>query len=273
MAATDLVRATDAEDISRTISPTRSRIDDAEFPLEYRFEPGGEQDGVTLIVPLEAVGRLDPRRLEWLVPGLVEPKVVALIRSLPKPIRRNLVPVPETAKKVLGATPLRRRRTSWRRWRGAQPARRPADLPRRFPARQGARRTADELRVVGTEGQTLASGRDLDEVRRHLGVQAAEASPTSTTPLDTATASRHGTSTNCPNRSSWSADGLKLRAYPMLVDRQDSVSLRLADSADRAAPRTRHGLRRLFLLPPAGEIRTQVDWLPGLDRMLLQRRH
>jgi ATP-dependent helicase HrpA len=94
-------------------------IDDREWPatwkqgeltldLSYRFEPGAENDGVTVHVPLQLLGQLRPDRFEWLVPGLREELVTTLLRSLPKELRRPLVPVPETAARVLGRLEPRR---------------------------------------------------------------------------------------------------------------------------------------------------------------------
>jgi len=61
--------------------------------LAYRFEPGASDDGVTLVIPLAALSQLDERQCEWLVPGLLEEKVLALMKSLPQRLRRNLVPL------------------------------------------------------------------------------------------------------------------------------------------------------------------------------------
>ena len=63
-----------------------------------------------------------------------------------------------------------------------------------------------------------------------------------------------------------------MKAYPALVDGETSVSLRLLDSPQRAAQETRFALRRLFLLAAWREVKTQVDWLPGLDRRSPPRR-
>ena len=70
---------------------------DLELALSYRFEPGAEHDGVTVHVPLALLGQLRPDRFEWLVPGLREELVTTLLRSLPKELRRPLVPVPDSA--------------------------------------------------------------------------------------------------------------------------------------------------------------------------------
>ena len=82
--------------------PDSLRWGNTEVRLDYRFDPSADDDGVTLTVPIEALGQLDAERLEWVVPGVLPRKVLALIRSLPKNLRRALVPAPETARQVLG---------------------------------------------------------------------------------------------------------------------------------------------------------------------------
>ena len=102
-----LVRAADAVDEQSW--PATWRQGDLTLDLDYRFEPGAPDDGVTVVVPLQVLGALRADRFEWLVPGLREELVVALIRGLPKELRRQLVPVPETAARVLARLEPRRR--------------------------------------------------------------------------------------------------------------------------------------------------------------------
>ena len=71
------------------------RIGELQLPLSYHFEPNHPRDGVTLRVPAPLLPQLQPERLEWLVPGLLEAKCVALVRGLPKALRKNFVPVPD----------------------------------------------------------------------------------------------------------------------------------------------------------------------------------
>ena len=71
------------------------------LPLAYHFEPGSEQDGVTLSVPLPAIDQLHHEKLEWLVPGLLREKLQALLKSLPKRLRRQFVPIPDTVEVLL----------------------------------------------------------------------------------------------------------------------------------------------------------------------------
>ena len=71
------------------------------LPVAYRFEPGAPDDGVTVEVPLAALNRVRPEGFDWQVPALREELVTALIRSLPKQLRRNFVPAPDVARAVL----------------------------------------------------------------------------------------------------------------------------------------------------------------------------
>jgi ATP-dependent helicase HrpA len=122
------------------------------------------------------------------------------------------------------------------------------------------------VRVTDAEGQTLAAGRDLDALRRQLGAEAAEAF----TAIDDPRWNRDGLTTwdfdELPAEIEVSRGRMALNAYPALVDGQTSVSLRLLDSPRRAAQETRFALRRLLLLAAGREVKTQVDWLPGLDQ-------
>lgn len=71
------------------------------FPLSYSFSPGAIDDGVTLTVPLAMLEQVPSERIEWLVPGFIQEKVSMLIRGLDKPIRKQFVPVPDTARNFL----------------------------------------------------------------------------------------------------------------------------------------------------------------------------
>ena len=72
------------------------------FDIKYRYAPGETDDGLTLLVPQEDIRQLEPARLGWLVPGLIAQKITALLKSLPKEIRRQIVPIPDTVKEMMG---------------------------------------------------------------------------------------------------------------------------------------------------------------------------
>ena len=85
--------------------PAYIALGDARLAVQYRFEPGAADDGMTVAVPLHLLGALDAERLSWLAPGFVEDKAMALIKSLPKSLRRNFVPAPEFARAFAEAHP------------------------------------------------------------------------------------------------------------------------------------------------------------------------
>jgi ATP-dependent RNA helicase HrpA len=67
--------------------------------LSYRFHPGSEEDGVTVLLPLDLLEHVSPETFEWLVPGLLAEKVLFLLKGLPKQIRKKLIPIQQTAEK------------------------------------------------------------------------------------------------------------------------------------------------------------------------------
>ena len=95
----DLLRKDDAA----AEQPDTWQAGDLSLPVTYRFEPGAEDDGVTVHVPVEVLARLGGDEFAWHVPALREELVTALIRSLPKDLRRNFVPAPDTARAVLAS--------------------------------------------------------------------------------------------------------------------------------------------------------------------------
>ena len=78
--------------------PAYLAVGEARLAVRYRFEPGAPDDGMTVSVPLHLLNALDPVRLSWLAPGFVADKAAALIRGLPKALRRNFVPAPDFAR-------------------------------------------------------------------------------------------------------------------------------------------------------------------------------
>jgi ATP-dependent helicase HrpA len=90
----------DAGAITPQRFPDALTIGATELPLEYRFEPGHEADGVTLVLPQVLINQVAPERLDWLVPGLLADRITAMLRGLPKTLRRAFVPIPETAERV-----------------------------------------------------------------------------------------------------------------------------------------------------------------------------
>ncbi|MTD46452.1 ATP-dependent RNA helicase HrpA [Conexibacter sp. W3-3-2] len=267
-------RRTDPDRLTLTteelIDPAaRAALDPQAFPtgwkqgehvlrLSYRFEPGAADDGITVHVPLDAVGQIRPREFEWLVPGLREELVTTLLRGLPKELRRPLVPIPESATAVLD---------------GLRPRREPlhAAVRRELEARRGVRvpdgvleaiALPDHLRVTflvqDADGKIVAGGKDLDALRERARPKLADEIAAQTPALQRSGLKAWTIGTlprEVPVR-----DGAAT-AYPALVDEGATAGVRVFDSRDAQAQAMRAGTRRLLLLSAPSPVRWVKDQL------------
>ncbi len=181
--------------------PNALTIDRMRLPLEYHLEPGSAEDGITLVVPKEGVNQLDPQRLGWLVPGLLEEKITALIKSLPKDLRRNFVPAPDTAKEVLkvlhfGQGDMTAEVAKVLSRIAGEPI-----PPSAFDTARLPSHLRMNVRVVDETGEALAAGRDLGICAGNSGPKPPRASRRWTTAPGTGRTSPNGTSATCLPRS------------------------------------------------------------------------
>ena len=233
---------------------------DLELRLSYTFEPGSPHDGVTVQVPLPVLNRLAPAGFEWLVPGLREELVTALVRSLPKQLRRLLVPAPDHARAVLPAVA-----AGHARGEGLL-----AVLGRELGARAGTPIPPDAwgldklpphlrmtFRVVDERGRVLGEGKDLDDLKRRLAPRIAVAVASSAAP-GVERAGLKAWPSHLPDGTlpatitrtalEGSAVGQTVQGFPALVDEGTSVALRVLPSAAEQAAAMPLGVRRLLLL-------------------------
>ena len=210
--------------------PDKLEIDRLRLPLEYAFEPGAETDGITVTVPREGLNQLSPERVSWLVPGLLEEKVEALVRSLPKQVRRSLGPAPDVARRVVGELQfadgpfLPRVAQSLSKIAGER------ILPEAFAVDRLPPHLLLNVRVIDERGKTLTQGRDLAAIREEVGMREEPAAPVGPSPWH-----RDGIKTwdfgELPNQIEVRRGGVVLTKYPALVDLGESAALRLVDSA------------------------------------------
>jgi ATP-dependent helicase HrpA len=268
MSKADLLRE-GLGDLHEEQFPETLSVEHLKLPLDYQYDPGSQHDGVTLDVPIEALNQVAPEPLDWLVPGMIEEKVLALIRSLPKSLRTRFVPAPETASRVVpmlrfGEGDIHAAVAAALGQLGGVSIPPDAFQDDRLPAELRM-----NVRVTDAEGRQLAAGRDLDAIRRELGSQAVE----SFSRVDDPRWNRDGLMDwdfdELPAEIELPRGRLSIKAYPALADRDDSVSLQLVDSLPRAEYETHFGVRRLCFLAARRELAAQVDWLPNLDKMEL----
>ncbi|HHH39253.1 MAG TPA: ATP-dependent RNA helicase HrpA, partial [Sedimenticola sp.] len=250
--------------------PEQLDLNGVQLPLAYRFDPGRPEDGVTLKIPLAVLNQVPEERCEWLVPGLLRERVIALLRSLPKALRRNFVPVPEYADACLQRlTPSERPLTQ--ALAGVLKELTGVHVPE-DAWDEGA--LPEHLRMnfqlLDDRGRCIARGRDLQALKRAHGEQAGEGHQA----LDVSGLEREGLDDwnfgALEENVTLERGGIRLLGFPALVDRGERVDLRILDSAAAARRATRAGLRRLFMLQLPREMRDLRRNLPGLQRLRLQ---
>jgi ATP-dependent helicase HrpA len=250
--------------------PDTLNVGESSLPLEYRFDPGHPTDGVTLSVPLALINQVPAERCQWLVPGLLQDLTTALLRALPKSIRRTLVPIPDTAAKLADRLApsdrplLQALGEEVRQLTGVHVPEGSWDLgavPEHLRMR---------YRILDDAGAELACGRDFATLRRELGDRGQRhfaRLPTEGLEREGVTRWDFGT---LPRSVTLAPGGISVQGYPALVDGGDSVALRVLDSAEAAEHAHRAGLRRLVLLSIAEDARYLRRNLPGLNALRLQ---
>jgi ATP-dependent helicase HrpA len=246
--------------------PELLEMEESIFPLEYRFEPGDRADGITLTIPAAGLPLLHEDRLGWLVPGLLEEKLLALIRSLPKQARRNFVPAPDAARRIASQLPFAEGPFLATVARAlSQDAGEPI-TPEMFQLDKLPAHLHVHVQVRDDQGKVLAEGRDLKQLRRELGVS--ESAPLAL-PKNHAW-KREGLKEwdweSLPEKIEVQRGGLQIPVYPAIVDEGDTVGLDVFGSSSQARHHTFRGLRRLAWRQHQRALEEQVKWLPHWER-------
>jgi ATP-dependent helicase HrpA len=250
--------------------PDHLDLNGLQLPLSYRFTPGAEDDGVTLTVPLAAVNQVDSKQLDWLVPGLRADRMAALLKSLPKAVRRNFVPVPNYVQALLEAMPLGQgslieaMTRQLQRMTGVQipeEAWNPDTVPQHLRMR---------FAVVDMDGQELAVGRDWVMIQAQVRGAARNRFAALPTPELERDKLRDWDFGELPEEVSFVRNGIQLRGYPALIAEADgSLALRVLDSAVRAEVATQAGLRRLISWQLGAAFKQLARDLPQFQKMTL----
>ncbi|MCW2687246.1 MAG: ATP-dependent helicase HrpA [Mycobacterium sp.] len=263
----DLLRTDDAD----ANQPDTWQAGDLSLPVTYRFEPGAEDDGVTVHVPVDVLARLGGDEFAWQVPALREELVTALIRSLPKDLRRNFVPAPDTARALLATL---------------EPGQEPLleAVQRELQRRTGVLVPIDafdldklpsHLRltfaVESADGTEVARGKDLETLQQQLAAPARQAVAEAVA----GELERIGLRSwpddldELPRTVEGASGGHTVRGFPALVDAGTAVDVRVfATQAEQDAAMW-PGTRRLLRLSVPSPIKAVERALDVRTRLVL----
>jgi ATP-dependent helicase HrpA len=261
-----LVDPAAADALDARARPTAWKQGDLVLPLSYRFEPGAPNDGVTVHVPLTALGELRPIGFDWLVPAFRLELVTALMRGLPKELRKPLVPVPDVAAQVLERLKPRTEplldalARELEALRGVRIPRTEWDVGR-LPAH--LRMT---FRIEDEHGRAVAEGDDLAALREEVAPRL-RAELTAAHPELERSGLRTWDIGTLPREIDLRGSGV--RAYPALVDEGETVGVRVLETPEAQAEAMRTGTRRLLLLTVPSPLRFVLDRLPRNAQLAL----
>jgi ATP-dependent helicase HrpA len=267
------VLAREAKEVTAAQYPDTLRLGELTLPLSYHFEPNHPRDGVTLRVPAPLLPQLPPERLEWLVPGLLEAKCMALVRGLPKALRKNFVPVPDFVGAALSKVQFAE---------GSLPLSLGRELTRMTGARVSDEAWAESeaqleghlrmnIEVVDNQGTLLGAGRDLSELTARFSeaTQAGLALPKtakSQQPVEAKAFSEVAAKTQ------QQVAGLSMTVYPALVEEAGVVKEGRFPTLAEAEFQHRRALQRLLLQQLAEPAKFLRNKLPGLTELALLHR-
>ncbi len=244
----DLTREQQQDYVNEWDFPDSKKIAKLIIPLQYRFEPGHDEDGVTAIIPVHQLNQASQTPFDWLVPGLLEEKCIALIKALPKNIRKHFVPVPEMVKRCLEIEP---------DFKGSLPE----YLGNRLRKLTGeaipltawnTEALTDHLRmnfrVIDDEGRLLDYGRDLKKLQLKHTTKAGDSFDQIAADELNYTGCIGWAFDDLPETYSFIQKDQVFVGFPAIIDEGDAVGVRIFDTQQKAAVQHQIGLMRLFQL-------------------------
>ncbi|MEO6364388.1 MAG: DUF3418 domain-containing protein, partial [Caldimonas sp.] len=300
MLSRDELMRHEAAGITTAAFPKTLRLGGVDCAADYLHEPGNARDGLTVTVPIFVLNAASEDRCEWLVPGMLKDKVIALAKTLPQRPRSRLVPLPDYADRFIADTAFAQASlvetlADHASARSGLPLRR-ADFKHELLAPH----LLMNLRVVDEHGRQLGASRHLAELKGALGNQArssfqalaslrlaaapvsgvaphhgaaptqrAAAQPVAAEPAAEPAAARHTAWTfgELPELMEIGKAGHSLIGYPALIDKGSHVEVEIFDEPEVAADRHRAGLRRLFALQIRDALKYLEKNLPDFQKM------
>ncbi|ERT11671.1 RNA helicase [Photorhabdus temperata J3] len=257
----------DADKISALDYPNYWHQDALKLRLSYQFEPGTEADGVTVHIPLPVLNQVKNEGFDWQIPGIRYDLIVALIKSLPKPVRRNFVPAPNYAQAFMERVPqpqstlLDSLERELRRMTGVTVSRDDWQLE------QVPDHLKMTFRVAGEKNRTIAEGKDLAALKVRLKEKVQETLSAVADDGIEQSGLHIWSFGELPERYEQKRGGYSVKAYPALVDEKESIGIRLFETELEQQTAMWEGTRRLLLLNIPSPIKYLHEKLPNKSKL------
>ncbi|MFT5636691.1 MAG: ATP-dependent helicase HrpA, partial [Cognaticolwellia sp.] len=237
------------------------------LPLSYHFKPGDADDGISVMIPVGILNQVENTGFDWLIPALRLELITALIRSLPKSLRRNFVPAPNYAeaclatitnadvaltvaleKQLLRMTGVRLPENAW----------------------QGAKLVPHLLmnfKIIDENGKLLKDGRNLDELKDSLqGRVQASIKKVADKGIERSDIAQWDFK-NLPKSYEKKVANITIKAFPALVDKNKSVAIELFEHESLAEQSMLDGVSRLILLNIPSPLKYLQEKLPNKAKL------
>lgn len=235
--------------------------------LSYQFEPGMEADGVTVHIPLPLLNQVEMQGFDWQIPGLRKELIIALIKSLPKTLRRHFVPAPNYAEAFLGRVNdvdkplLETLSAELRKITGVYVE------PEAWNFTQIPPHLIMSFRVVNEKGKKIAESKNLDELKVSLKAQVQETLSAVADEGIEQSGIHLWNFDQLPQSYEQKKQGFTIKAYPAIVDEKEAVGIKLFETEFEQAVAMAQGLRRLLLLNVPSPIKYLHEKLPNKSKL------
>ena len=284
----------EAAGITSNAFPKALRMGGVDCKADYLHEPGDARDGLTVTVPIYALNQVSEERCEWLVPGMLEAKVMALLKSLHQKPRARLVPLPDFVAEFVELNPFAQGSLVEVLLKAVKERSQIAVQRNDFKLEQLQAHLFMNFLVVDEHGRQLGIGRNLAALKAELGGQARSAFqalaalklPTQASPnpaaapktqaapaapkaavKDSAARYTEWTFGELPELMEVSKGNQTLIGFPALIDKLSHVEIEVFDEPDVAAQKHRLGLRRLVALQLKEPLKYLEKNIPDLQKM------
>lgn len=235
--------------------------------LSYQFEPGSDADGVTVHIPLPLLNQVELNGFEWQIPGLRKELIIALIKSLPKSIRRNFVPAPNYADAFLNRVTASEKPLlevlsyELRRMTGVSVE------TESWSWEQIPNHLKMTFRVIDERGKKLAESADLDSLKVQLKDQVQESIAAVADDGIEQSGIHIWSFGDLPQAYEQKKRGFSIKAFPAIVDETEAVGIKLFETEFEQQRAMQQGLRRLLLLNVPSPIKYLHEKLPNKAKL------